>query len=65
MSKTNLAQHEQYLKHLETSLKEICDTHKQMDDLMRHSWTMVMQLFIVADDLRTARLAFEQHPQDL
>ena len=60
MVKQNLAQHEQNLKLLESSIREICDHHKQMDNLVRESWTKTMQLFVVADDLRTTRLAFEK-----
>jgi DNA topoisomerase IA len=60
MVKQNVAQHEQYLKHLEASLKEICDKHKQIKDLVNESWTMTMEQFVVADNLRTIRLAFEK-----
>ena len=60
MASKNLSQHEHLLKSLEKSLREICDHHKQIDDLVRESWTKTMQLFVVADDLRTTRLAFEK-----
>jgi hypothetical protein len=60
MASKNLAQHEQNLKLLESSIREICDHQKQMDHLVRESWTKTMQLFVVADDLRTTRLAFEK-----
>ena len=60
MASKNLSQHEQLLKLLEKLLKEICDHHKQTDDLVRESWTKTMQLFVVADDLRTTRLEFEK-----
>ena len=60
MAGKNLSQHEHLLKSLEMSLREICDHHKQMDHLVRESWTKTMQLFVVADDLRTTRLAFEK-----
>lgn len=60
MASKNLSQHEQNLKLLESSIREICDHHKQMDNLVRESWTKTMQLFVVADDLRTTRLAFEK-----
>jgi hypothetical protein len=39
MAKTNLAQHEQHLKNLEKSIREICDDHKQMSELVHQSWT--------------------------
>lgn len=60
MAKTNLAQHEQHLKHLETSIREICDDHKQMYELVHQSWTKSMQLFVITDDLRSTRLEFEK-----
>jgi hypothetical protein len=60
MAKTNLAQHEQYLKNLETSIREICDDHKQMYELVHQSWTKSMQLFVITDDLRSTRLEFEK-----
>jgi hypothetical protein len=64
MAKINLAQHEQYLKSLEKSLKEICDKHKQLYDLIHESWTLTMEQFVVTDHLRTTRLAFEKDSQD-
>ena len=60
MAKTNLAQHEQHLKSLETSIREICDDHKQMYELVHQSWTKSMQLFVMTDDLRATRLEFEK-----
>lgn len=60
MAKTNLAQHEQHLKLLEKSIREICDDHKQMYELVHHSWTKSMQLFVMTDDLRSTRLEFEK-----
>ena len=60
MAKTNLAQHEQHLKLLETSIREICGHHKQLYDLVHESWTKAMQLFLVTDDLRETRLEFEK-----
>jgi hypothetical protein len=60
MAKTNLAQHEQHLKSLETSIREICDDHKQMYELVHQSWTKSMQLFVITDDLRSTRLEFEK-----
>ena len=65
MASKNLSQHEQQLKLLEKSIREICDHHKQMYDLVHESWTKSMQLFVVADDLRATRLEFEKHSQDL
>ena len=64
MPQSNLAQHERYLKQLETSLKDICDAHKQIDDLLRHSWTLALHLFVVGDQLRTTRCEFEKDAQD-
>jgi hypothetical protein len=60
MAKTNLAQHEQHLKLLEKSIREICDHHKQLYDFVHESWTKTMQLFLVTDDLRATRLEFEK-----
>jgi hypothetical protein len=60
MAKTNLVQHEQHLKHLEKSIREICDDHKQMYELVHESWTKTMQLFLVTDNLRATRLEFEK-----
>jgi len=60
MAKTNLVQHEQRLKHLEKSIREICDDHKQMYELVHESWTKAMQLFLVTDNLRATRLEFEK-----
>ena len=60
MAKINLSQHEQYLKSLEKSLKEICDKHKQLYDLIHESWTLTMEQFVVANNLRETRLAFEK-----
>ena len=60
MAKINLSQHEQYLKSLEKSLKEICDKHKQLYDLIHESWTLTMEQFVVANNLRETRLASEK-----
>jgi hypothetical protein len=60
MAKTNLVQHEQHLKHLEKSIREICDDHKQMYELVHQSWTKSMELFVLTDDLRSTRLEFEK-----
>ena len=64
MAKTNLSQHEQYLKSLEKSLKEICDKHKQVYGLIHESWTLTMEQFVVADHLRATRLEFEKDSQE-
>lgn len=71
MAKTNLAQHEQHLKLLETSTKEICDKHKQIDETIRYAWTMLnemwgmtMQLFVVIEEVRHTRLEFEKNAHD-
>ena len=60
MAAKNLAQHEQHLKHLEKSLREICHNHKQVYDLFHESWTMTMEQFVMADNLRMTRLEFEK-----
>jgi len=60
MAMANLAQHEQHLKLLEKSIREICDDHKQMSELVHQSWTKSMQLFVMTDHLRSTRLAFEK-----
>jgi hypothetical protein len=64
MAKINLSQHEQYLKSLEKSLREICDKHKQLYDLIHESWTLTMEQFVVTDHLRTTRLEFEKETQE-
>jgi hypothetical protein len=55
-----IAQHEQHLKNLEKSIREICDDHKQMYELVHESWTKAMQLFLVTDNLRATRFEFEK-----
>ena len=67
MASKNLYQHEQNLKLLETSIREICqmqnevyDTFYQMLNTFNTTRDMTMRLFVVADDLRTTRLAFEK-----
>ena len=64
MAKTNLAQHEQHLKSLEKSLKEICDKHQQLYHLVHQSWTLTMEQFVTVDNLRASRLAFEKDSQE-
>jgi hypothetical protein len=60
MAGKNLAQHEQHLKSLEKSIREICNDHKQMYELVHQSWTKAMQLFVIIDDVRTTLLDFEK-----
>jgi hypothetical protein len=60
MAAKNLAQHEQHLKSLEKSIREICNDHKQMYELVHQSWTKAMQLFVIIDDVRTTLLDFEK-----
>jgi len=71
MAKSNVAQHEQHLKLLEKSIKEICDKHKEVNDTINQSWNMIneswnmtMKLFVIADDLRATRLDFEKQAQE-
>lgn len=66
MANSNLAQAEQYLKHLERSLKEIGDQHKLLHDahstlqtnlhesisVISQSWAKVIHLFVILDGLR-------------
>lgn len=63
----NLAQHEQLLKLLEKSIREICQTQNEVYDAFYKTLNafntnrdMTMKLFVVADDLRTTRLDFEK-----
>lgn len=67
MASKNLSQHEQNLKLLEKSIREICqmqnevyDTFYQTLNTFNTTRDMTMRLFVVADDLRTTRLAFEK-----
>ena len=67
MASKNLSQHEQNLKLLEKSIREICqmqnevyDTFYQTLNTFNTTRDMTMKLFVVADDLRTTRLAFEK-----
>ena len=67
MAVQNLAQHEQLLKLLEKSIREICEKQNEVEDAQNQAWhllnkarNMTMQLFVVADDLRTTRLDFEK-----
>ena len=67
MAKSNVAQHEQNLKLLEKSIREICqmqnevyDTFYQTLNTFNTTRDMTMQLFVVADELRSPRLDFEK-----
>jgi len=67
MAKSNLSQHEQLLKSLEKSIREICQMQNDVDDTLHQAWVlsntvrnMTLQLFVVADDLRATRLDFEK-----
>jgi len=67
MAKSNLSQHEQLLKSLEKSIREICQMQNEVDDTLHQAWVlsntvrnMTLQLFVVADDLRAIRLDFEK-----
>lgn len=71
MAKTNLAQHEQHLKSLETSIKEICDKHREVNDVLHDSWNMLnemwsmtLKLFVVVEDVRQTCLEFEKNSQE-
>lgn len=71
MAIKNLSQHEQLLKSLEKSIREICqmqndvyDTFYQTLNTFNTTRDMTMKLFVVADDLRTSRLEFEKHAQE-
>ena len=60
MSAHNLARHEQHLKSLETSLREICQTCIQAEQFVKEAWHLSMELFLVVEDLRKARLELEK-----
>jgi hypothetical protein len=71
MAKSNVAQHEQHLKLLEKSIREISEKQNEVEDAQNKAWhllnkarNMTMQLFVIADDLRTSRLEFEKNSQD-
>ena len=71
MAKTNLSQHEQHLKSLEKSIREISEQQNAVEDAQNKAWhllnkarNMTLQLFIIADDLRGARLLFEKDSQE-
>ena len=67
MAKSNLSQHEQLLKALEKSIREISEKQNEVDDTLHQVWAlsntvrnMTMQLFVMTDDLRSTRLEFEK-----
>ena len=60
MVKTNLSQHEQHLKHLESSLRELCESTLRAEQFSKHAWTLAMETFLIADNLRKNRLELEQ-----
>jgi len=67
MAVKNLAQHEQNLKLLEKSIREICQMQNEVYDMFYQTLNtfnttrdMTMQLFVIADDLRTTRLDFDK-----
>jgi hypothetical protein len=67
MAKSNLSQHEQLIKTLEKSIREISEKQNEVDDTLHQAWVlsntvrnMTMQLFVMADDLRSTRLDFEK-----
>jgi len=71
MAKSNVAQHEQHLKLLEKSIREISEQQNEVEDAQNKAWhllnkarNMTMQLFVIADDLRASRLEFEKQTQD-
>ena len=61
----------QHLKLLEKSIREISEQQNEVEDAQNKAWhllnkarNMTMQLFVIADDLRTSRLEFEKQSQD-
>ena len=71
MAVKNLAQHEQLLKLLEKSIREISEKQNEVEDAQNKAWhllnkarNMTMQLFVIADDVRATRLEFEKNSQD-
>ena len=67
MAKSNLSQHEQLLKTLEKSIREISEKQNEVDDTIHQAWAlsntvrnMTMQLFVVADNVRATRLDLEK-----
>lgn len=67
MAKSNLSQHEQLLKTLEKSIREISEKQNEVDDIIHQAWAlsntvrnMTIHLFVMTDDLRSTRLDFEK-----
>ena len=56
----NLSEYEQHLKHLESSLREICESTLHAEQFSKHAWTVAMETFGLAEDLRKIRLRLEQ-----
>lgn len=79
MANVNIAQHEQLLKSLEHSFKEIGDLHKHMHNILdvmqinvhqachdvNVSWSKVINLFVIVDQLRSSRLELEKDKQQM
>ena len=63
MAKSNLTHHEQHLKALEKTMKEIGNIQDQISKLANISWKMVLAQFVTIDSLRTTRLEFEKESQ--
>lgn len=63
MPGTNLAQHEQHLKSLESSLTEICKHHHQALGIIKESWDTTLNLFIVIERLRKTSLLVGKEEQ--
>jgi len=71
MAKTNLSQHEQHLKSLETNLKEIdgsyqkiVDSNQKMNNGLHAISNLIFKLFLIVNDLRETRLEFEKSSQE-
>ena len=60
MVNENLSEYEQHLKHLESSLREICESTLRAEQFSKHAWTVAMETFALAEDLRKIRLRLEQ-----
>ena len=60
MVNENLAQHEQNLKRLESSLRDICEATLRAEQFSKHAWTLAMETFGLAEDVRQTRLPLEQ-----
>ena len=60
MANRNLAQHEQNLKRLESSLRDICEATLRSEQFSKHAWMLAMETFGLAEDVRQTRLKLEQ-----